>query len=443
MPVKRSLYQNLIWRGAYYLSVFLLNIAIARHFEAAISGRLFYICSVYSVVVMLAGLSLESGLTFFSSKNILTPGKLFNLSVIWSLFTGVACLLLAYLFFPGTILGIGQGMLILSSVCFVTGNLLTTYITGLFYSKGDFKWPNLAGTLINLLLILILIMPALVINPISSLGSLGYFHWYFISFLLTGIVLAFIYYFRYRPALFSSGLLSGSEMAGLLRYCGMAWTANILFFLLYRIDYWFVEYYCSPEQLGNYIQVSKLAQLFFVLPTILAGAVFPLTAGGQEGSVNRLLSIFSRVLFFLYGSACLFLALAGQWLFPQVFGSSFTGMYQSFLWLIPGILCLSGLFTLTAYYSGKDQIGVNIRGSLIALAVIIAGDAIFIPGYGIQAAAGVSSAGYLVYQAYVLYVFKRQYGTPVIDFFLPKWSDRLELKKLVSRSTTGHHDQQQ
>ena len=213
MPVKRSLYQNLIWRGAYYLSVFLLNIAIARHFEAAISGRLFYICSVYSVVVMLTGLSLESGLTFFSSKNILTPGKLFNLSVIWSLFTGVACLLLAYLFFPGTILGIGQGMLILSSVCFVTGNLLTTYITGLFYSKGDFKWPNLAGTLINLLLILILIMPALVINPISSLGSLGYFHWYFISFLLTGIVLAFIYYFRYRPALFSSGLLSVYEMA--------------------------------------------------------------------------------------------------------------------------------------------------------------------------------------------------------------------------------------
>jgi O-antigen/teichoic acid export membrane protein len=120
-----------------------------------------------------------------------------------------------------------------------------------------------------------------------------------------------------------------------------------------------------------------------------------------------------------------------------VFGRSFKDMYPAFVFLVPGILSLSGLFTLTAYYSGKNRIGVNIRGSLIALLVILAGDSIFIPVYGIRAAALTSSAGYLVYQAYVLYVFKHEYQTSLNQFFIPRISDWKKLKSSFTSILKG------
>ena len=46
-----------------------------------------------------------------------------------------------------------------------------------------------------------------------------------------------------------------------IRYSLFALMANLIYFLVNRIDYWFVEHYCSAEDLGNYIQASKLAQM--------------------------------------------------------------------------------------------------------------------------------------------------------------------------------------
>jgi len=221
----------------------------------------------------------------------------------------------------------------------------------------------------------------------------------------------------------------------LFRYCGLAFTGNIIFFLLYRIDYFFVERYCTAEQLGNYIQVSKLVHLFFVLPTILASAVFPITAGGRkEEAIDKLLTLLSRSIFLLYVFTCLVLALTGQWLFPFVFGDSFADMYQTFLWLIPGILSLSGIFTLTAYFAGKNRIKLNIIGSVYALMIIVTGDLLFIPQYGIQAAAIVSSAGYMAYQVYIIVVFKKEYKISVADFFIFRLSDWGQIKKTITDS---------
>jgi len=211
----------------------------------------------------------------------------------------------------------------------------------------------------------------------------------------------------------------------------MAYLANIIFFLLYRIDYWFVEKYCTPVQLGNYIQVSKLGQMFFILPTMLASVVFPLTAGGQREKVNSLLTMLSRTILWLYAAVCVVLLLTGKWLFPFIFGNDFTEMYQPFALLMPGILSLSGLFTLTAYYAGKNKMKVNITGSLLALVVIIIGDSIFIPVYGINAAALISSLGYIIYQLYVLIVFNKEYQTRIIEFFIFKMVDWKNMKKIL------------
>ena len=215
----------------------------------------------------------------------------------------------------------------------------------------------------------------------------------------------------------------------------LAFFSNLVFFLLYKIDYWFVNRYCSLEELGNYIQVSKVAQMFFILPGILAGALFPLIAGNHIEKIENALKIISRTIFFLYLSGCVVLIIIGKWLFPFVFGESFSGMYRPFLFLIPGILALSTLYTLTAYFSGKNKISVNLKGSLLALIFIITGDAILIPKYGIIAAAAVSSFGYIVYHIYVLYTFNRMHHSGVIDFFYFRLNDLKKLKESIFKNT--------
>jgi O-antigen/teichoic acid export membrane protein len=430
MQVGRILYQSMLWRGLYYLSAFVVNILIARHFQAAISGEIYYLSSIYSMAVLFVSFSIESGIVFYAAKNEIAPGKLLNFSVLWSLVTGILTFCIMCFFVKGSFSAGHSSLLLVSSVTFICGNLLITYCTGLFYARNNFILPNLISIIINLALVLLL--PYNGIALIHGINDANFFLLYFSSFLLQGIVLAIAVQLKYVHAKFIS-FLTMAEFRILFRYCAMAYAANIIFFFVYRVDYWFVERYCTPEALGNYIQVSKLGQLFFILPTILASAVFPLTAGGQKETVNGFLKMLSSGILLLYLVACGVLVLCGSWLFPFVFGKSFSGMYQPFLFLIPGILSLSGLHTLTAYYAGKNRIRVNITGSLLALAVILTGDSIFIPRYGINAAALTSSIGYIFYQGYVLWVFKNEYQTSVSGFFIFKLSDWQNIKQGISQ----------
>ena len=221
------------------------------------------------------------------------------------------------------------------------------------------------------------------------------------------------------------------ELKKLFRFGFIAFSANIISFLLYRVDYWFVKEYCDAADLGNYIQVSKLAQVFFILPGILAGTVFPLTAAGHRQYVNDMLATISRLIFMFYIFCCAILAVTGYWLFPFLFGESFNNMYVPFLFLIPGILALSTLYTLTAYYAGKNRISVNIKGASIALAFIVIADILFIPKYGINAAAIISSLGYIIYHIYVLNTFTNEYKSAAISFFNFKLSDIQKIKNSI------------
>lgn len=430
----------MLWRGLYYVSAFMINILIARHFEASVSGTIYYISSIYALVLLVTSLSLESGIIYFAAKGEIPVARLFNFSVVWSFLVGLISFITVFYFFSEAYQGISVTLLVASAVMFIGGNLLITYCSGFFYAQSNFRIPNLI--IVTGTVILIILIPYGGRSVIPAINDENYFYIYFGSFLVQGLCMAVAAKIKYVKA-GTLRFLSVTAFKLLLRYCGLAFLGNIIFFLLYRIDYFFVEKYCSADQLGNYIQVSKLVHLFFILPTILASAVFPITAAGQKEGINNLLTLLSRTIFILYILTCLVLGFAGKWLFPFVFGESFTEMYQPFLLLIPGILALSGIFTLTAYFAGKNRIRVNITGSVYALIVILIGDIIFIPKYGIHAAALVSSIGYIVYQVYIISVFKKEYQSSVADFFIFRSSDWKQIKNSISISLKKNNESQQ
>ena len=423
--------QSMLWRGLYFVSAFIINILLARHFQASVSGVVYYISSIYALVLLIASLSLESGIIYFSAKHEIPADRMFNSSIAWSFIIGLSTFFTVRFFFNKAYDGLPPDLIIISATFFITGNLLITYCSAFFYAANNFIIPNII--IITGTVILIVLIPYNGQSVLPAITNQNYFYLYFSIFLVQGLCMAAAARLKFiKKTAFN--FLSFKQLKILFRYCAQAFIANIIFFLLYRVDYFFVEKYCTPQALGNYIQVSKLVHLFFILPTILASVVFPITAAGHNDGINKLLTLLSRLLFTVYMLACILLAIIGKWLFPVVFGNSFSDMYLPFLLLMPGILSLSGIFTLTAYFAGKNRIKVNIIGSVYALIIIVAGDIFFIPLHGIKAAAIISSAGYIVYQVYIIIVFKKEYKIAAADFFIFKLSDWKQISNGIYKS---------
>ncbi|MEO7315330.1 MAG: hypothetical protein ABIW47_09100 [Ginsengibacter sp.] len=427
MNIQKLLYQNIFWRGLFFVTSFLLNVFIARHFDAAITGWIYYLFTIFSFYTLIGSFSLEAGLIYFGSKKEISLEKLTGFSMLWAL---SIALLVVISYFVLILLGTDIPMIKFQyALLFICGNILLTFITSLFYAQQNYVTSNVVGISINLLLIILLLN----VNASSWLNNHVFIFIYFGSFLIAGTLLLFLLFKKLTISDF--GWFNMLQLKKLFKYSTIVFLSNVVFFLLYKIDYWFVNRYCNPDELGNYIQISKVAQMFFILPAILAGALFPLIAGNHIGKIENTLKVISRTIFFLYLLGCGVLIIVGKWLFPFVFGESFSGMYQPFLFLIPGILALSTLYTLTAYFSGKNKVSVNLMGSFLALIVIVAGDALLIPKYGIIAAASVSSLGYITYHIFVLYTFNRIHRSGVVDFFYFRLSDLKKLKESVFENT--------
>ncbi len=403
MIFQRLIYQSILWRGIYFVSVLVLNIMIARYYEAADSGKIYFIINSLTLSVTIGSLSLESGIAYYIASGKMKSSLLSNFAIIWSVIsTTLICLVLKVLMFMEVIPPFYSSYYF-ETICYIGGCVLVNFFTAIFYAERDFFTPNIIMTSVNFLLILL--MP---FSDGSWIDQNRYTAIYFFGFLMQGILVGSCFVLQNRKK-WKIILPSRNTLRPVFRYAFKAFGANLLFFLLYRVDYWFVEKYCSADDLGNYIQVSKLVQVFLVLPAIMASAIFPLSSSNNKESAKKSVLFLSRLITFCYIFISLILIGIGYWLFPFLYGNTFDNMYIPYLLLIPGIFFLSVLNLLGAYFAGQNRIVLNIACCALGLAVIVAGDIIFIPLKGINAAAFVSSIGYFVSLVFLIRMFALQY----------------------------------
>lgn len=392
------LYRQIAWRSVSIAAAFVMNLVFARVLGAETNGWVLYQFAVLSLVIQLTGLSMETGIAYHTAKNDIPEGRLIGFSLLWTLLGGVAFLigwtlygwLIAPLTYPVTY-----------ALSFVMGNLLTGFGNAYCFSKFRFSIPGLSIVFTSAVVCLIAVFQHLRISDTINLTGL-WFH----SFLLQGAVLFLAILFSKNNSTVSFRVRA-KDVKQIARYSVYAFVANLLFLLVTRIDYVFINQYRSDEELGNYAQVSRIAQLMFLLPAMVSTVLFPLTVKQSGETTRAAVKKMMVAIILINSSGCLLLLIGGKWLFPWLYGASFDKMYLAFVFLVPGIIALSVLHPLSAYYSGNKKIGLNIIGGLIALAVILPGDILFIPTYGINAAALVSSAGYCAYAAFAYWQFRK------------------------------------
>jgi O-antigen/teichoic acid export membrane protein len=196
------------------------------------------------------------------------------------------------------------------------------------------------------------------------------------------------------------------------RYSIIAFGNSLLLFLLLRIDYWFAEYYCSPVELGNYIQASKFGQLLLIAPTVFSSILLPRVADGTIKNFGRVLSFPFVFLTIVFSSGFVFLLICGSSVFEILMGHDYNSMYWPALIKIPAILFLSLQNILGIWFAGKNKIKYNFYSSLAGVVAMTIADLIFIPSNGIDGAALASMLAYLVAFITSIYFYNKQSKQP-------------------------------
>lgn len=403
MTLKSLVRQNLVWRSAFIGSGLLVSILLAQSLKPAYTGSMYYDIALLTFYIQIAGLSLESSINFFAASRKVDEASLGMISLIWT-FLILLIAGCAYNFIGKENIGIKSiGVDIKMILAFIGGNVMYSYFSALFFAKLNFRIPNLLGTLINALICLVAFAKLYQFINLSEEDVISIFLY---SFLVKGLMVA-IWHYSTSKIFFKYNF---KVLPGIFKYSLIACMANLLTFLLNRFDYFFVEKYCDEIALGNYIQVSKISQLFFMVPAMMSAIYFPVISGSSEPlkyiSQIRKSSNFSMLLAI---ASSTFLVLSGYWLFPFAFGKEFNDMYWPFLLMVPGIIGFCSIFHITAFFAARNQIWLNIKGTTLALIFLLTFDPLVIQLFGIYGAALVISASYLVYAFYIRNAFRKEF----------------------------------
>ncbi len=219
-------------------------------------------------------------------------------------------------------------------------------------------------------------------------------------------------------------VVSNSVPARIFTYSLFTFVINSIQFLAYRIDFWILEHFKGDLQLGWYALAVKLSQLLWVLPLLLASMIFPHTASGLTARDESRLRAWIRLMNGLNLIAGVVLALIASWLIPLLFGSAYEESVQLFRILLPGVMLFSIATLLAAFFGGRNQLHVNLWGSVLCLGVIGSLDLILIPVYGMRGAAIASSIGYSITGIYFLIQYAVRSGHSVLSLLLPHKADK-------------------
>jgi O-antigen/teichoic acid export membrane protein len=409
MNFSRLLYQSLFWRGCNFFSAFLLNLFMARYFEAGLMGQVSFFIAVLSFVILAGSLNFEASLVYFSADDKQPLHHLISLAITWIVIYSLGSWFLSYWLAEEYMKGFDAKLYGQFAFFYLVGFILINYYNALFFGKKDFTTPNLVSTVFNVFLTVLVIV-------LYANGGIQYLVKYYlpvhlIIFIIQGGVLLSLFHWKYVHRV-QFKWPGRNSLKIILRYTGYMLLTNFMIFLLYRADYWLLRYLNkSPGQLhelGNYIQVSKIGHMFLVLSATTGGVVFSTSASGLARIEN--LARLMRGLLYIGLISFLLIVLAGPFLFTALYGESFNYMYPCLVIVMPGIIALMLASVTANFLSGTGNPQYNLRGVLLGLIIMLVGDYFLIPHWGIYGAAAMSSAGYIAYSFYLLLCFANETG---------------------------------
>ena len=384
---------------------------MARVLGAELSGNILFISNSLYFFLLIGSLSLDSGIIYYVVKKGIPERILASASVLWALIIAALMGSGIFIFYNSTHL-FSSAFLLFASLAYTSGSLLIIYFTAFFYGHNDYKMPNLILGIFNLMLLIFIPWKT---NWLGFVDNEIFAWLFFATFLIQGSYMAFLHFIKNNQR-FSLKIKSNAfkSIRPAIQYSLATLLGNVAYFLLYRIDYWFVAFYCSSKSLGNYIQVSRLGQLFLLFPIMIASTLFPQFSKDQPDFNMKDIGKLAKQLIIIYLLLTVSVLLIGRSVILWLWGVEYDEMFIPLVLIMPGILFLAISYLFSSIFAGMGKIKYNVVIAIITLIIVIICDCFFIPAWGIDGAAIATSAGFFVMLILYLFLAKKRLGFSLI-----------------------------
>ncbi len=409
---------------------FLVGLFIAALAGAEMFGTISLMVVNAALLLLLTGLGTDQAIVWHGAGKKLDANKLFTFSFVTALFQILIFLSVALFFLNIT----GKTVLTKSisfpdffpELIYFSGIVLLDKYVSLLYAQHKARICNLLLAAVTGIALLILVaarfnFTSIEINP-------------FLFFCLLPIAqaLVIVFFFHIKTPAWFSGL-NKPEIKSFFNFSLLVFVSNIIQFLAYRIDYWFIEYFSNTTvQVGIYAQANRFAALLWIVPNIIAALIIPVLSSPQNKfDINEVAGI-TRVLNYLNLAITGFIIFSSYIVYIYFLQSSYAGGFLPLIFMLPGFYFFSITLLLAAYFSAKNILWINFTASLICLSIIVVLDYFLIPIMGIKGAAIANSIAYTASSLFTIILFLKISKLRLADIFAFKKSDWKLMAKLRS-----------
>lgn len=350
----------------------------------------------------------------FSPQEVLWNNAL--LSFVIGIFSILVSLLLLISFGHTLFPGIPVSYLLLA-LLLVPIELFFSYTNYVLLGSQHIVWFNYAQVAHQTLFLVFLVF-ALLILKAGVLGSL-------IARLAAGIV-ADVIVFSFARAIGDNCKphFSLEYIKGAVTYGAQAHLANVLFFLIFRADMFFVNLFLGPAHVGLYAITVGLTEKIWMLSEAASIVLFPQVAAEIDNvKVTRFTPLVTRTVLWITVLGALVLGLLSHRVVLLLYGEAFLPAVTALQILLGGVVTLSAGRVLGSDIAGRGKPIDNAYRAFAAAATNIALNVLWIPRFGIIGAAWASTVSYTISFLIALFLYCRLSGNRWTKVLLPQRGD--------------------
>jgi O-antigen/teichoic acid export membrane protein len=190
-----------------------------------------------------------------------------------------------------------------------------------------------------------------------------------------------------------------------------------------RIDIVLLGVLSSGAAVGVYTVATGIAEILFFISGSLSAVLFSRKI--DQGVHNHLRSL--RIMAPLGFAVAAVIGLAGVYLIPKLYGTAFSGAVTPLLCLLPGVVFMSLVHTISPYMVQSNQMHAISTGQTSGLVANVLLNITLIPPLGAMGAAISSTVSYGITLAIMLSFVIKTNGISILDVILVNNED---LKKV-------------
>jgi len=408
---------SLFTRIFVYLLAICISIYIARVLGPEARGAYSLLTQFVFIMVLFMDFGLQNASVYFLGKGE-KLGRIYPNIISLSLIRGVialAFLLLFLNFIKSTLLKNIDLILILIVIFSIPFKILTEISSSVILGINNIRLLNILKV-VHSLLLLVTFAIFVIIFRLKLKGAI-------LSFVFAEVFMVFVYlsilsnwfkiYLRFDTTLIKQ----------LLNYGLRGFLATLLILLIFRLDFFLLNYFKDIKSVGFYSIAVSFAELLFLVPEVIGMILFPRLTSSNPKEVKENTMRVLRILFFILTIFTLFLYIFGSWIVRFIYGEQYIISIPLLRILLPGFLMMSLYYIFFSYFFSKNK--PEIVTFIIILTIIfkIILGIILIPLWGAKGAALSSTFSYIFCAVTFIIIFLRHSKIAILDTFLIKSSD--------------------